>query len=159
MKHSIAAGELKDPVVFVALGFGSGLSPWAPGTAGTVIAIPLYLLINTLDVSVYLMITALVSLSGIWVCSYTAKKLNIHDHPSIVIDEIAGYLITMIMAPAGWLWVLLGFILFRFFDILKPWPISWIDKKVRGGFGIMLDDIVAGLAAALSLQLIALFIL
>ena len=159
MKSVIAVKELKDPVVFVALGFGSGLSPWAPGTAGTVIAIPLYVLISSLHTSFYLAITALVSLIGIWVCSYTSKKLNGHDHPAIVIDEIAGYFITMIMAPEGWLWVLIGFILFRIFDIFKPWPISWIDKKVRGGFGIMLDDIVAGIVALILLQLIAYYIL
>ena len=159
MKKIIAVKELKDPVVFVALGFGSGLSPWAPGTAGTVIAVPLYLLISSLQSSYYLAITALVSLFGIWFCSYTSKKLNVHDHPAIVIDEIAGYFITMIMAPEGWLWVLIGFILFRFFDILKPWPISWIDKNVRGGFGIMFDDIVAGIAALIILQLISLYIL
>ena len=159
MKNPIAVTELKDPVVFVALGFGSGLSPWAPGTAGTLIAIPLYVLISTFDSIIYLAITALVSLIGIWVCAYTCSKLNIHDHPSIVIDEIAGYFITMILAPQGMLWIILGFILFRIFDILKPWPISWIDKNVRGGLGIMLDDVVAGVAALLSLQLIAYTIL
>ena len=159
MKNPIAVTELKDPVVFVALGFGSGLSPWAPGTAGTLIAIPLYLFISTFDSAIYLAITALVSLLGIWVCAYTSSKLNIHDHPSIVIDEIAGYFITMILAPTGLIWVLLGFVLFRIFDILKPWPISWIDKNVRGGLGIMLDDVVAGFAALICLQLIAYYIL
>ena len=159
MKNAIAVTELKDPVVLVALGFGSGLFPWAPGTAGTIIAIPLYLLISTFDITVYLAITTLVSLLGIWVCAYTCNKLNIHDHPSIVIDEIAGYFITMILAPPGLLWVLIGFVLFRIFDILKPWPISWIDKNVRGGLGIMLDDVVAGLAALVSLQLMVHYLL
>ncbi len=134
-----------DPIHFLAFGFGSGLAPKAPGTFGTVAAIPVYLLLSLLaPLPVYLVITALFSVVGIWICGKTSKDLGVHDHSGIVWDEIVGYLITMILVPLTWYWVLAGFVLFRFFDILKPWPISILDKKVSGGFGIMVDDIVAG---------------
>jgi len=143
---------LKDPVVCLALGLGSGLSPKAPGTAGTVMSIPLFLLIQDLPLMAYSLITLVITLFGIWICSYSSKKLGVHDHPAIVIDETAGFLITMFAAPTGWQWILAGFVLFRFFDALKPWPISWLDKNVNGGFGIMVDDVVAGLVSMSLLQ-------
>ena len=141
----ISIKQLKDPVILIATGLGSGLAPKAPGTAGTVIAIPLYLVMQPLPLASYVLITALLFALGIWVCAYTANKLGVHDHPSIVIDEIVGFLITMAAVPAGWLWIVIGFVLFRLFDALKPWPISWFDRVVTGGFGIMLDDVIAGL--------------
>ncbi len=135
-----------DPIHFLAFGFGSGLAPKAPGTFGTVAAIPVYLLLSLLaSLPVYLVVTALFSVVGIWICGKASKDLGVHDHSGIVWDEIVGYLITMILVPVTWYWILVGFVLFRFFDILKPWPISILDKKVSGGFGIMVDDIVAGL--------------
>lgn len=96
-----------------------------------------------------------VSLLGIWICGRSAEKLGVHDHPGIVWDEIAGYLVTMIAAPAGWVWIVVGFCLFRLFDIWKPWPIKKIDRGVESGFGIMLDDIIAGFFAFALLQLLA----
>jgi len=158
MATPISISALKDPVVFIGLGFGSGLMPVAPGTAGTVIAIPLYLLLNQFDLMIYLAVTLFVSIAGIWVCSYTSNKLNAHDHPSIVIDEIAGFFITMAIAPEGWIWLLIGFALFRFFDAVKPWPISWLDRNVKGGVGIMLDDVVAGIVSLLCMMLISMVI-
>ena len=143
---------LKDPVVCIALGLGSGLSPKAPGTAGTVMSIPLFLLIQDLPLMVYALITLSITLLGIWICSYSSNKLGVHDHPAIVIDEVAGFLITMFAAPTGWQWLLAGFVLFRFFDALKPWPISWLDKNISGGFGIMIDDVVAGLVSMSLIQ-------
>lgn len=135
-----------DPIHFLAFGFGSGLAPKAPGTFGTVAAIPVYLLLSLLaSLPVYLVVTALFSVVGIWICGKASKDLGVHDHSGIVWDEIVGYLITMILVPVTWYWILVGFVLFRFFDILKPWPISILDKRVSGGFGIMVDDIVAGL--------------
>ena len=145
--RKILARELKDPAVFIALGLGSGLAPKAPGTAGTLVAIPLYLFMQNMSLAVYLAITLVVTTLGIWFCSYSAKKLGVHDHPAIVIDEIAGFLITMTAVPAGWPWVVTGFILFRFFDAVKPWPISWLDRHVKGGVGIMIDDVAAGLVS------------
>jgi len=92
------------------------------------------------------------SLFGIWICGVAAKDIGVHDHPGIVWDEFTGYFITMILAPSGFMWILIGFILFRWFDIWKPWPISWLNDHVTGGFGIMIDDILAGIFAWVVLQ-------
>ncbi|MEX0729718.1 MAG: phosphatidylglycerophosphatase A [Aquisalimonadaceae bacterium] len=151
--------RLSNPVHFLALGFGSGLFPRAPGTCGTLAAIPLYLLCSGLPVWLYLAVTLLVSVTGVWICDRAARDFGVHDHPAIVWDEIAGYLVTMIAAPAGWPWVIAGFVLFRFFDVLKPWPISVLDRRVGGGFGIMVDDLLAGVFAAVVLQLLAILVL
>ncbi len=148
----------KNPVHFLAFGLGSGLSPKAPGTVGTVAAIPFYLLLQNFSLGPYLLILAIATGIGIWLCDRTSKDLGVHDHPGIVWDEFCGFWITMIAAPSGWEWILLGFLLFRLFDIWKPWPISWLDARVGGGLGIMIDDIVAGFYALFSLQLIAFYI-
>jgi phosphatidylglycerophosphatase A len=153
-KHrKIYLHELKDPVVFVGLGLGSGLSPKAPGTAGTLLTVPLVYLLQQQTLLVYVLVTLFVLLTGSWICGHAAKKLQVHDHSAIVYDEVAGFLITMIMAPSGWFWMLAGFIFFRFFDAVKPWPISWFDKNVGGGFGIMLDDVIAGVVSLCCLLL------
>ncbi len=146
-----------NPVNFLAFGFGSGLAPKAPGTFGTLVCIPLYLLLSDLALTPYIIVCLLVCVIGIFICGYTAKVLKIHDHPGIVWDEFAGFLITMIGVSFNWSNILMGFILFRLFDILKPWPISWLDQKVSGGLGIMLDDIVAGLFALAALHAILYF--
>jgi len=148
-------GLLSDPVHLLAFGFGSGCSRFAPGTFGTLAAIPIFLILNQLSTSLYLVITLFMFLIGIWLCSETTKKLKVHDHPGIVWDEIVGYLVTMIAAPKGWIWIVVGFVLFRIFDILKPWPISIADKKIHGGFGIMFDDVIAGVFAFFLLHIIA----
>ena len=145
MAINIERQHMKNPIVMLALGFGSGLSPVAPGTAGTILAVILCVLIQDLSVLLYVLITCLIVVVGIYASTYTIRKLGVHDHPAIVIDEIAGYMITMFAVPEGWPWLLAGFVLFRFFDILKPWPISWLDKNIHGGTGVMLDDVVAGL--------------
>ncbi len=151
----IPAQLLKNPLHFLSLGFGSGLSPKAPGTMGTLAAVPVYFLVQQYsDLNGYLFITLLISLLGVYLCGYTSRALKVHDHPGIVIDEIAGFLITMIAVPFSWLNVLAGFVLFRVFDILKPWPISWLDKNVHGGLGIMLDDVLAGLFSLLILHIL-----
>jgi len=152
MAERISPRLLLDPLDFLALGFGSGLLPKAPGTAGTLAAIPVYLLLQALALPVYLVVAGVLFVAGIGLCARTARRLGVHDHPGIVWDEIVGYLVTMTQAPPGWLWVLLGFALFRLFDVLKPWPIRWLDRRVHGGFGIMLDDLVAGIFAAAVLQ-------
>jgi len=154
----IAARQLRHPVNFLALGFGTGLLPLAPGTAGTAAAIPLYLLLQPMGTLYYLAVVLLLALAGIAICGFTAARLGVHDHPGIVWDEIVGYLLTMAFAPPGWLWIALGFGLFRVFDILKPWPIRWCDQRVGGGLGIMLDDLLAALFAALLLYLCGLAI-
>ena len=143
-----------DPINFLAFGFGSGLAPKAPGTFGTLACIPLYYYLSQLSFNFYLMSCIIVSIVGIFICDYTAKKLKIHDHPGIVWDEFAGFFITMIGVSFSWVNIVLGFVLFRLFDILKPWPISWLDRKVSGGLGIMVDDILAGIFAMFSLHFI-----
>lgn len=148
--------SLKNPIHFLALGFGSGLAAKAPGTFGTLAAVPLYLLLAQLPLSWYLAVTLVCVLAGIYICDKAAKDMGVHDHGAIVWDEVAGLLITMIAAPAGVLWLIVGFVLFRLFDIIKPWPIRWLDAKVEGGFGIMIDDVLAGIFALVCLQVIVL---
>lgn len=145
---------LLDPRHLLSLGFGSGLAPKAPGTFGTLAAVLFYIPMQGLGLETYIGITVLVSLIGIPLCGYTAHALGVHDHPGIVIDEFAGYFITMIAAPAGWLWIGIGFVLFRIFDIIKPWPIHLLDKHVPDGLGIMIDDLMAGVYALICMQLL-----
>lgn len=146
--------DLKQPVQFLALGFGSGLAPKAPGTFGTLAAIPIFLLLAMLSPSYYLIALIVMSIAGIYICGKAAEDVGVHDHPAIVWDEFVGYFITMFMVPVSWQSVLVGFVLFRLFDIFKPWPISFIDKNMSGGFGIMFDDILAGAFALIIMQLI-----
>ena len=141
-----------NPIHLLALGFGSGAAPKAPGTWGTLAAVLIYWPLSQLSPDHYLLMLLVTSVMGIYICGQTARDLGVHDHDSIVWDEFVGFWITMFAAPVGWVWVVVGFVLFRFFDIIKPWPISWIDKKITGGFGIMLDDVIAGVMAALVLQ-------
>ncbi len=145
---------LTDPILFLAFGFGSGLAKKAPGTCGTLAAVPLYLLIAQSGNISYSLITIAVTIVGIWICGLATEKLGEHDFGGIVWDEIAGYLITLWWLPFSWQGVVLGFILFRFFDILKPWPIKIADKRVKGGFGIMFDDVLAAVFANIILRLV-----
>ena len=145
---------LKTPAGFVAFGFGSGLAPVAPGTFGTLAAIPWYLLMATLSWEWYLLLTVLAFFLGIYLCERASVDMGVHDHGGIVWDEFVGYWITMFLIPLTWYWVLLGFLLFRFFDVVKPFPIKWLDKKVKGGFGIMIDDVLAGLFAWVILMIL-----
>ncbi|SJM93855.1 phosphatidylglycerophosphatase A [Crenothrix polyspora] len=142
---------LTDPVLFLAFGFGSGLAKKAPGTCGTLAAIPVYCLFAQTPLLVYSLLTIAVTLLGISLCGIAADKLGEHDFGGIVWDEVAGYLITLWFVPFSWQATLVGFILFRIFDIIKPWPIKWVDQKVHGGLGIMLDDVLAGIFAGLIL--------
>ncbi|HEY9136106.1 MAG TPA: phosphatidylglycerophosphatase A [Pseudomonadales bacterium] len=151
--NKVPPGSFKHPIHFLALGFGSGAAPVAPGTFGTLAAIPIYLLCAQLPLLAYLGVVVIVCISGVYICGRTADDWGMHDHSAIVWDEIAGYLLTMILAPVSMLSVLLGFAYFRLFDIWKPYPISWLDKKVSGGFGIMVDDLLAGVYAAILLQM------
>lgn len=147
---------LTDPVHFLAFGFGSGLAPWAPGTAGTMVGLAFDVLLRSAGIgwTPRLVIALLVTAAGIWICGESARRLGEHDHPGIVWDEIAGILLTMLAAPAGWRGMLFGFALFRLFDVLKPWPIGWADRRVTGGLGIMLDDTLAALFAIAAMMLL-----
>ena len=144
---------LRDPINLLAFGFGSGCAPKAPGTFGTLVGLVIYLLLADLSLWLYLSVVLVSAVLGIWICAYASEKLGVHDHGGIVWDEMVGYWITMIAAPDGWLWVLWGFVLFRLFDIWKPQPIRFVDERVHGGLGIMMDDVLAGIYALLGLQL------
>lgn len=146
--------NLANPIQFLALGFGSGLAPKAPGTFGTLAAVPLFLLMSSLSPLFYALLVLVVCISGIYICGKAAKDVGVHDHGAIVWDEFAGFFITMFMIPVSWQSVLVGFILFRIFDIAKPWPISVADKKLTGGFGIMFDDVLAGLFSLVIMHII-----
>ena len=159
LTRPIPASMLSNPIHFLSLGFGSGLSPYAPGTMGTLVAIPLYLLLSQLELVPYLIVVAAGFCIGVLVCDKTSKALGVHDHSGIVWDEFIGYWITMIAIPAvTWQWILTGFLLFRFFDIVKPWPVKLADKRITGGFGIMLDDLLAGLYGLACIQVSWLFL-
>ncbi|MGQ4276954.1 phosphatidylglycerophosphatase A family protein [Pseudidiomarina sp. E22-M8] len=149
----VSVKRLAHPVHFFSLGFGSGLAPKAPGTFGTLAAVPIVWLLQDLNPWFYLATAVVVSLVGIAMCRVTASALGVHDHPAIVLDEIAGYLLAMSFLPVTWLNLLLAFLLFRFFDIVKPGPIGWCDRRLQGGLGIMADDILAGIVSALLLHL------
>ena len=140
-------------IVFCGVGFGSGLSPKAPGTAGSAFAllfVPIWLVIGFFNSIVAITIMSLI---GIYICGQTAKVMGVHDDGRIVWDEFAGQSITFLpliyLGQMSWFWLLVGFALFRLFDVWKPWPIRVIDRQVGGGFGIMFDDIIAGLWAAI----------
>lgn len=144
----------QDPIYFIAFGFGSGLLPFAPGTFGTIAAIPIYLLIAGSTPIYYLILTAIAFLVGIAVCEKVSADLGVHDYSGIVWDEVVGYLLTMFLVPVHWFWMILGFLLFRLFDIWKPQPIRFIDERVQGGLGIMLDDVLAAVPAWIVMQLL-----
>ena len=137
----------------MSLGFGSGLSPKAPGTFGSLAALPLWYLLQYLPPSSYILVVVAAFVLGIYLCGETARALGVHDHGGIVWDEFVGLWIALFLLPQGWYWVVAGFALFRLFDIWKPWPIRVLDAKVHGGLGIMVDDVLAGFYAFVVLQL------
>jgi phosphatidylglycerophosphatase A len=150
---------LGTPEHLIAFGFGTGLSPVAPGTVGTLVGVLLFVPLSLLSPLLYAIAVTLLFVFGCWVCGESARLLGVHDHSGIVFDEIVGYLVAaaplLCFAPQPPLVVaaamLVAFALFRLFDVLKPWPIRALDRSVHGGFGIMLDDLVAGAVAALLL--------
>ena len=144
---------LSSPIHFFAFGFGSGLSYRAPGTMGTLVAVPIVWWLSQLSLFYYLCTVVMFSLVGIYLCGESAKRLGVHDHPGIVWDEIVGYAITMIAMPRMWFYFFAGFVLFRVFDITKPWPIREADHRLSGGLGIMLDDMMAGLVSCALLHM------
>jgi len=145
---------LTNPIHFLAFGFGSGLSPKAPGTMGTIVAIPIFILFSYLTLTNYFILLIILIIFSFYIAGKSAQLLGVHDHGGIVIDEICGYLVTMMLAPVTWQAIIAGFILFRIFDIFKPWPIKLLDQRIPGGVGIVVDDLMAGIYALLSLQLI-----
>ena len=145
---------LGSPSGFLAFGFGSGLSPFAPGTMGTLVAIPFAIVLKSLGTMGFWIVLVLAFLSGIKLCEQASRKLGVHDHGGIVWDEMVGYWLAVAFVPLQWQWLLAAFVLFRFFDIVKPWPIRQFDRKVSGGFGIMLDDVIAALFTMIILAIV-----
>lgn len=141
--------KLSNPWHLLATGFGSGLSPIIPGTMGSLAAIPFWLLMYwLLPVWLCWFIILFGFVVGIVICQRTSDDMQVHDHGSIVWDEFIGMWMTLMVIPlVSWQWVLIAFVLFRFFDMLKPWPIGWFDRQVGSGLGIMLDDIIAAIFA------------
>lgn len=147
------------PAHCLAFGFGAGLSKKAPGTVGTIAALPCWLVfIHLLAFPGLVLLIALAFLLGVFVCGKTSDALGVHDHGGIVWDEFVGLWLTLLFLPATWSGLLVGFLFFRLFDILKPWPIRWLDKKIHGGLGIMLDDVVAAVPAVICSMLLLQFI-
>jgi phosphatidylglycerophosphatase A len=149
---------LGSPSGFLAFGFGAGLSPVAPGTMGTLVAIPFTFMLKSLGGPGFWIALVLLFLLGVQLCGHVSRKLGVHDHGGIVWDEMVGYWLSVAFVPLQWQWLLAAFVLFRFFDIYKPWPIRQIDRKVSGGFGIMIDDVVAALFTVIILAVLKVYV-
>ena len=151
MERNLARHVVTDPVNFLAFGCGAGLSPVAPGTVGSLLGLPLAWLALPHGWLVEAAVAVALVAAGVWLCGESARRIGVHDHPGIVWDEIAAMYLVLLAAPpsaAGWA---VAFALFRLFDVWKPWPIRQLDHRMRGGAGIMLDDLMAALYAALLL--------
>lgn len=167
-KASVARGKkpyvpapakvFQDPLYFLAFGFGSGAIPFAPGTWGTLFAIPFYVLLQPSNDYIYVALIIVFIILSSLICSKVSREIGIHDHPGMNIDEFVGFFVTMIHVPFRWYFVVLGFVLFRFFDIFKPLGIRYLDQHVHGGFGMILDDVIAGIYSAIILNLLVLVV-
>ncbi len=136
---------LTTPDGFLAFGFGAGLLSRAPGTMGTLVAVPFAWAFKMLPGTIFLWLLLALFLLGVWLCGRVSKRLGLEDYGGIVWDEMVGYWLAIAFVPLHWGWLLAGFALFRFFDIVKPWPISELERHFSGGLGIMLDDIAAAI--------------
>lgn len=150
--------EIRDlfanPALMLAFGFGTGLSRIMPGTFGTLVGVPIVYLLCGQSWWLWLLAIVVAFAVGVIACERACQWLDVHDHRGVVWDEVVGYMVTMAFLPCDWRLFVVGFFLFRFFDIVKPWPISWIDRRVHGGFGVMLDDVIAGLFGLVVLQVV-----
>jgi phosphatidylglycerophosphatase A len=144
---------LASPAHFFALGCGAGLIPRAPGTAGTLVGLPLFALLALLPVWLFWMVLALFFVAGIAWCDAAGRALGVPDHGAIVWDEIVAFVLVLAFTPAAPLWYVVAFVLFRLFDIWKPFPIRYFDRSVKGGFGVMLDDLLAAIYTIIVLLL------
>ena len=149
---------LRHPLGWIASGFGSGFSPRAPGTVGSAAALLPWWWLRALPLPYYVLAIVLAFAIGVWASAWVVRRSGVQDPQVVVWDEFVGVWIALIAAPAGWIWMLAGFALFRVFDIWKPWPVSWADEKLHGGLGVMLDDVFAGIYALIVMQLAALFL-
>ena len=148
---------LSHPAGWIATALSAGLSPKAPGTVGSAVALlPWWFLLRGLPLAWYVAVLVTGFALGVWACGIAGKRLGVQDHGALVWDEVVAMWLTLLAVPAGWAWAVAGFALFRLFDIWKPWPVRWADRRVHGGVGVMLDDVLAGLYALVVLQLAAL---
>jgi phosphatidylglycerophosphatase A len=148
---------LREPAGWIACGIGSGLSPVAPGTAGSLAALLPWFALRELPWPLYLAVVALAFAIGVWACARVVAALRIDDPGFVVWDEFVGQwiaLLPLLWLPFAWWWLVAGFALFRLFDVAKPWPVSWADRTIEGGLGVMLDDVLAGIYAALALTVL-----
>lgn len=145
------ASLMRDPGHCLSLGLGSGCMSRAPGTWGTLAGLLVYGLFFWVPLAVYLVVVVTAFVVGIYLCARTARALGVHDDGAIVWDEFVGIWIALAFQPTEPAWIAAAFVVFRFFDIVKPWPISWLDRRVSGGLGIMVDDVLAGLYALVTL--------
>jgi phosphatidylglycerophosphatase A len=146
----------RNPLHFIAFGFGTGALPYAPGTFGTIIAIPFFLVLRSFSIELYIGILLILIIASMWLCEKVSKDIGVADHQGMCVDEIIGYLVTMTFAPATFKWILIGFLLFRLFDIWKPWPIRQVDQRFHGGVGVILDDVLAGIYSMIILYILQL---
>ena len=148
--------KLTNPIHFLAVGLGSGLSPIMPGTMGSLMAIPLWLLFWGLQPALYWVFILVAFVFGCYLCQKTSDDTHTHDSGHIVWDEFVGMWITLYFIPQfSILWVTIAFVAFRLFDMAKPWPIRWFDKRVQGGFGIMVDDVIAAIFSSITVWVLA----
>lgn len=153
-RNRVPSSVWSNPVHFAAFGFGSGTAPYAPGTFGTLAAVPLYwAMASGLSAAAYAVVVVAMFVFGVWLCDRTERDIGVHDHSGIVWDEFVGYLVTMWLLPLTWGWAIAGFFAFRLFDIWKPWPVRQAERRFGGGFGNMVDDLLAGVYAGLGLHL------
>ena len=150
----MARANPRNPMHLIAFGFGTGFAPVAPGTVGTLLGIPLFLLLAPLPLAYYLVVVAGLFALGVWVCGRVSRDLGTHDHEGIVWDEIVGLLVALTAVPVEIPVLVAGFVLFRVVDVLKPWPIRWLDRRIGGGLGIMADDLAAGVVVAVLMQIL-----
>ena len=147
---------LTHPAGWIACGFGAGLLPRAPGTFGSLLAlIPWWFALRQLPIAWYVCVLIVAFAIGVWACEVSGKRLGVDDHRALVWDEFVGQWIALCAAPPGWQWMVAGFVLFRLFDVWKPWPIRLADARVHGGLGVMLDDVLAGICALIVMQIAA----
>lgn len=151
---------LKNPALMLGFGFGSGLSPKAPGTMGTLLGTLLFIPLMLVSIELAWVLFGVALLAGSWICGRSAELVGVHDHGGIVWDEFVGVWLVLLLLPAQtWPWWLAAFVVFRLFDIVKPWPIRWVDAKVSGGFGILLDDVLAAVFSLIGIWVIYMSIL
>jgi phosphatidylglycerophosphatase A len=150
---------MASPAGWIACGFGSGLTPKAQGTFGSLAALLPWLLLRGLSAPAWLGVIVVAFAVGVWACNVAGRIIGVDDHRSLVWDEFVGLWITLLPAlVAPWWAVITGFALFRLFDVWKPWPIAWFDRRVKGGFGVMLDDMIAGIFAGIVLYFVLLLV-